>query len=327
MKRLVVLLTLAVLSLSVASRANIIIDTVAIGDKGNAADATGYGSVDYNYSIGKYEVTAGQYAAFLNAAAATDAYALYSTNMWDSMDGCMIQRSGDSGSYTYSVASDYANRPVNYVSFWDACRFANWLANGQDDGDTETGAYTLTADGTANNTITRNAGCRWAVTSENEWYKAAYYRGTGSNTGYWLFPTSSNTAPGRDTTDASGNNANYWIGSGPYPIDSTKYTTVVGQFRYSESPYGTFDQGGNVLEWTDAISYQDGNYLHRITRGGYFASDYSSLQSTLRFNGDGNPTNEYAFLGFRVSQIPEPASITALLAGLLGLLRIARGRR
>ena len=29
------------------------------------------------------------------------------------------------------------NKPVNYVSFWDAARFANWLTNGQGSGGTE----------------------------------------------------------------------------------------------------------------------------------------------------------------------------------------------
>ena len=46
------------------------------------------------------------------------------------------------------VAGDWAGRPVNYVSYWDSCRFANWLNNGQPTGPqgagtTETGAYTL----------------------------------------------------------------------------------------------------------------------------------------------------------------------------------------
>ena len=37
--------------------------------------------------------------------------------------------------------NDNDNRPVNYVSFWDAARFSNWLHNGQGSGDTESGAY------------------------------------------------------------------------------------------------------------------------------------------------------------------------------------------
>ena len=62
--------------------------------------------------------------------------------------GCNIQRSGSSGIYTYSVAGDWADRPVNWVDWGDAARFANWLHNGQPTGaqdltTTEDGAYYL----------------------------------------------------------------------------------------------------------------------------------------------------------------------------------------
>ena len=60
---------IALLCLSVVAQA-ITIDTVAVGNAGNAADTlTGYGSVGYNYNIGKHEVTAAQYTVFLNAVA------------------------------------------------------------------------------------------------------------------------------------------------------------------------------------------------------------------------------------------------------------------
>jgi hypothetical protein len=45
------------------------IDTVFVGDAGNADDSTGFGGVSYGYHIGTYEVTNSQYAAFLNAVA------------------------------------------------------------------------------------------------------------------------------------------------------------------------------------------------------------------------------------------------------------------
>lgn len=85
-----------------------------------------------------------------------------------------ISRSGSSGGYSYSVVSDWANRPVSYVSYWDACRFANWLHNGQPTGiqgpgTTETGAYTLYGhNGPHGRSIQRNAGAKWAVPSEDE---------------------------------------------------------------------------------------------------------------------------------------------------------------
>ena len=40
--------------------------------------------------------------------------------------------------------------------------------------------------------ITRNAGATYFIPSENEWYKAAYYKGGGTNAGYWTYPTQSN---------------------------------------------------------------------------------------------------------------------------------------
>ena len=123
---------------------------MTVGNPGNADDThgDGYGGVDYTYNIGKFEVTAGQYTEFLNAVAATDTYGLYSTYMWRDSWGCKIQRSGSSGSYAYSVASDWADRPVNYVRWGDAARFSNWLTNGmptgaQDLTTTEDGPYFL----------------------------------------------------------------------------------------------------------------------------------------------------------------------------------------
>ncbi|MCL5103646.1 MAG: formylglycine-generating enzyme family protein [Armatimonadetes bacterium] len=208
---------LALLSLSIGAQADVFnlgtapdgtvltnLETVTVGDPGNAADTRyatpGYGSVGYIYNIGKYEVTAAQYCDFLNAKAKSDPYGLYNMSMADRVNtdkGCNIQRSGTDGNYTYTVASDWTNRPVNYVSYWDSCRFANWINNGQGDSDTETGAYTLLGyDGEDGRTIGRNAGAKWYLPSMDEWYKAAYYKGGGTSAGYWDYPTRSNTAPG-----------------------------------------------------------------------------------------------------------------------------------
>ena len=313
-----------------------VIQTVPVGNPNNAADTRyetpGYGSVGYAYNIGKYEVTVGQYTDFLNKVAKTDTYALYNTEMSNTSYGSGITRSGASPSYTYSVAADFINRPVNCVSYWDSCRFANWLQNGQPTGlqsalTTEDGAYTISGyNGDDGGTIQRNAGWKWAVTSEDEWYKAAYYKGGGTSAGYWDYPTSSNTVPGRDMADASGNNANYYTGSGAYPIDSGKYTTVAGEFQDSDSPYGTFDQGGNVWEWNEAIVYQDSTYAYRGGRGGSFIHHDNTLQASLR-NGY-YPTYEYYYVGFRVSEVvPEPSSLLVLGSGILALAGVIRRRR
>jgi formylglycine-generating enzyme required for sulfatase activity len=273
-----------------------------------------YGQVNYAYRIGKYEVTAGQYAAFLNAIADTDTYSLYNENMADtSAFGPGISQNGSSGSYTYTVDSDFINRPMTRVSFGGAIRFANWLHNGQPTGaqgvgTTEDGAYSINGANTnsAVQAVNRNSGWQWAVTSEDEWYKGAYYNPDGSN--YYLYPTGSNAQPGRSVDDASGNSANYYTGSAPYPIDSPLYTTPVGEFQDSDSPYGTFDQGGNLFEWTEAKLGQT-----RVLRGGAFNSTNYDLLSTTRAYTD-FPLGTQISLGFRVVAVPEPASI-----GIVGL--------
>ena len=348
MRKVVVLLAaIMLLCLGVLAQATVFdlgpgltnLETVPVGDVENAADTevmndgtTGYGSVGYTYNIGKYEVTAGQYCDFLNHVADTDTYGLYNASMWSDTYGCRIQRSGSSGSYTYSVVPDRANRPVDHVSFWDACRFANWLHNGQPTGSqnlstTEDGAYFINGyNGTDGRTIQRKAGCRWAVTSENEWYKGAYYKGHGTTAGYWGYPTSSDAAPGQDMNDASGNNANYYTAPFIYPIDNGKYTTVVGEFQNSASPYGTFDQGGNVYEWNEAVPRPGYDVASRGIRGGFFYDhDAGYLRASSR--GLSYPTAEANGLGFRVSAVPEPSSLVLLGSGILALAGTMRRRR
>lgn len=297
------------------------IETVPVGDPGNAGDTRydGYGSVGYTYNIGKYEVTAGQYAEFLNCKGGVDNYRLYNTNMANPWNSTGIIRTGggtEGNPYAYSVAPDYVNRPVRWVSLADACRFANWLHNGGGNGDTETGAYTLTYSdrGGTGGTSTRNANWGWAVTSRDEWYKAAYYKGGSTNAGYWDFPTSSDTKPGQDVSDASGNNANH--GGYPYPI-MPYYVNVVGHFHNSDSPYGTFDQAGNVWEWNDTAL--PGNWYH--ARGGSFDSGYGIYLKASTYPRILGPFEQHDDLGFRVVQIPEPATIVMLSLAGLGILR------
>ncbi len=299
------------------------IDMVTVGNPGNVGEPSGgtaatgpfriCGAVDYEYRIGKYEVTAGQYAEFLNSVAAEDTYELYNAdmaNLGEFYNGCNILRDGTAGSYSYTVAPDWADRPVNYVSWGDAARFANWMHNGQPTGGqdlttTEDGSYLL--NGVVDNgdllAVTRKVDATWVIPSEDEWYKAAYHKNDGVTGNYFIYPTASDAAPDNVLlTPDPGNNANFDDDTG-YTIGAPYYRTEVGAFENSESPYGTFDQGGNVREWNEDILFESG----RGMRGSaYSVTSAHRLGASYRI--EGGPTEEGRKLGFRVANIPEPST-------------------
>jgi formylglycine-generating enzyme required for sulfatase activity len=289
----------------------VVIEIVSVGDPGDSPDdevtwtdnTTGYGGVDYVYNIGKFEVTAGQYTDFLNAVAATDTYGLYNEQMWNSSEGCKIERTDLSGSYWHWVAPDWANRPVNFVSWGDAARFANWLHNGQPTGaqdlsTTEDGSYFLNGATTdaALMEIDREPDATWVIPAEDEWYKAAYHYNDGVRGGYYDYPTSSDIIPSNDLADP-GNSANFYLGD--HAVGSPYWRTEAGEFENSGSPYGTFDQGGNVREWNETVI---GSY--RGVRGGSFFRYYGFLHAGSRLSA--HPPLEVGELGFRVAEVSEP---------------------
>ena len=338
----------AILLAAGGTMAAVTIETVPVGDPGNAADTryggVSFGAVSYGYNIGKYEVTAGQYCKFLNAVAKTDTYGLYNPLMNSQSKGCQITQTGDSGSFAYDFsggpggrAVDWVDRPVNYVSWGDAARFANWLHNGQPTGaqnlsTTEDGAYYLNGatSEAALMAVTRKADATWVIPSEDEWYKAAYYKGGSTNAGYWDYPTSSNTRPGQEIDDCyfTGNNANYSLQWLNFVIGDPYYRTPGGAFHPSDSPCGTFDQAGNVWEWNEGIMYG----TIRGLRGASFDDDEAYLYADYMHAKEriyANPSDEYEYcsFGFRVSEVPEPATMAALALGSVGMLLRRRGLR
>lgn len=288
----------------------VVIETVPVGNPGNPADSQRdgpFGSVSYPYSIGKYEVTAGQYTALLNAVAATDTYGLYSPQMWTHAEGCKIERTGAPGSYAYSVASDWANRPVNFVSFGDALRFANWLHNGQPRGaqnltTTEDGSYSLDGRSTDDQLedVVREPDATWVVPSEDEWYKAAYHANDGVTGSYFNYPMGVDFGISNDLTDPDpGAHATYYRIPNDFTIGAPYYRTEVGAHENSASPYGTFDQGGNVVEWNESIPLFNGRGL----RGGAYLFGSDLLAAWTR-PFEYHSSDEFSDIGFRVGHLP-----------------------
>jgi len=294
--------------------ADIVIDLTYIGNPGNPADSTGLGSVNYGYYIGTYEVTAAQYTEFLNAVAQGDPYGLYNGAMADDGgigSGCII-RSGTDGNYTYTTVPGAENQPVRWVSGFDAMRFANWMANGQAAGSTEDGVYDMSLGDQAVRTNFNS----WAVPTLDEWYKAAYYSPMGV---YYDYPNGSDNVPPEPTDETTPREMNF--GDLPFWQGSVVFTST-GETT-GQSPYGTYDQGGNVQEWTEAFA----GHENRILRGGTVFNPASSLNAAA-FGTASPPSADDGAGGFRlVFLIPEPSTVLLLLLGAPLLALMNRRRR
>lgn len=286
---------LAIVSVTSVAQ-SISIETVLVGAPGNLADPmTGYGEVSAPFRISKSEVTVDQYVAFLNAIAAVPKHAAIS-DLWapemisEKEDpGPLIARSGagtTTDPYRYSVVPSLlwgphaGKRPIAWVTWFDAARFANWMHHGATaNSDTETGAYTLINHQTKG-TVIRNPDARWWIPSENEWYKAAYYDpNKPGGAGYWSYPTRSDVAP-RDVRLIL-QQAHEMISP---PAPAANFNEVYAALRRdkggvltpvcayanedprldSRGPWGTCDQAGSLWEWTEG-TYGPQN---KIVRGG-----------------------------------------------------------
>ena len=280
----------------------------------------------------RHEVTNAQYVEFLNAVAKADPHALFNPQMASTTQGG-ITRTGAAGSYVYAVKPSvpgegiggamysYADKPVVFVSYFDGRRFANWLHTVAGAGaDTEHGAY----DTRSSSNPRRTTEARFFLPTFSEWYKAGYHKNDGVTANYWDFPTGTNVTPNHNLpTLDTGDSANFHDG----PPDSSGLTTgdrrypltPVGAYQLSTSPYGTFDQGGNVFEVLEDRGEVFGGSWERFSR---------DLMLPFRTTAGAFPF-EYEDRGFRLAAampVPEPCSIALVLPALAACHLIRRTR-
>ncbi len=248
------------------------IDFVTIGNPGNAADTggtPGCGAVSYNYRIGKYEVTNAQWNAFTAIAG--------------------VPAGSPASAYDQSSSYFGTQQPTDYVSWYEAAQFCNYLTSGQK----YSGAYQFDQSGNFLGidrvSSISTYGTTYVIPTEDEWYKAAYYKPNGS--GYSLYANGTNNPP------VAGVNSNYAYG----------LSWNVGSGTMEQN--GTFDMMGNVLEWHENPVYGS---VYGFLGGS--TNDYLNTLSSSFRSYNGGPNSEEVNLGFRVASIPEPA--TLLLLGL-----------
>jgi sulfatase modifying factor 1 len=277
------------------------IDFTTIGNPGNPADTTGYGSVGYAYRIGTYAISQNQ-----------------------------IDKATASGLQNVVAGWWSGDQPAAYMSWYESAAFVNWLNTTKGfqpaynltwSGSTWSMALWTVADaGYDANNLYRNSLAKYFLPSENEFYKAAYGKSDGS--GFYLYPTASDTAP---TAVASG---------------TTAGTAVYGQ-NWSQGPasvyeagglssYGTMGQRGNIQQWQESVIYgPNPAYEGRVLSGGDFTDFDFHLVSSYR-SGD-FMDSESVLTGFRVASvadvgtIPEPSTYAlCFLAGFIFFIAYRR---
>jgi formylglycine-generating enzyme required for sulfatase activity len=320
------------------ARGAVVVQWATVGDPGNSGDTavmkqdgtTGFGSVNYVYNISKYDVTNAQYVEFLNAKdpSGANTLGLYSGSMSSDANVAGINfNAGASPGSKYSVIAGQGNKPVTYVTWYSAARFANWLNNGQGNADTESGAYTLGGNAqTPTSVSTRNPGATIFLPSENEWYKAAYYKGGGTNAGYWTYATQGNSPPiSGPPASTPANGANFIGPGGTMALTggpenaNTNYLSDVGAYVASPSAYGTFDQSGDVFNWNEAFVGTGA----RGIRAGSWNLDDGALPSTNR-DQLYQPNFANNFIGFRVAgaaDVPEPVGVVWVVGVVFAMTR------
>ncbi len=250
---------------------------------------SGYGIVNNDYRIGKFEITNDQW------------------NKFKANIAPMQVTGSPSSAYDENPSWMGTNLPTNNVSWLEAAQFVNWLNTSKDHapaykfiGEKGNSTYEFTPweptdAGYDPDNPYRNSEAYYFIPTEDEWVKAAYWNGTSLQT----FATPDDTLPVKGV--------------------ESNYHNVLGQSwdvgSGSEELNGTFDMMGNVWEWTETLI----DVSNRSLGGGCYANGSATLSSSSSW-GSRSPDHENSSRGFRVASVPEPACALLFLAGI-GFIR------
>ena len=298
------------------------IDFVTIRDPGNVGYnrqdpigfATGRGSVDYEYRIGRLEVTTQQWLGFVNAMHTSGeisdqffAIPFY----W----GAEVDPNYSGPGQKFRLQSGNPNAgmlPVQSIDWYAAAYFCNWLNNGQPDSFSEiqTGAYDtntwrLDNQGQLSIADPHLPEAKYWIPTFDEWQKAAYYDpekdGDG---GWWLYPNSSDALQTPGIPGVGETSAGLDIG------DAAAFQIPLGSYFNQQSPWGLLDVSGGASEWTEDYLRPDLTTFRVI--GGSRAGSQFYAEYDPAWGADVSRPTVFS-AGFRIaSAIPAPSSFCVI---------------
>jgi len=232
-------------------------------------------SISNSFAMGKFEVSLGQYNAFVRATKRPVPVGCAAES--DAKDGNWIVE----GNYNFRSPgfSQTPVHPVTCVSWKDAKAYTNWLS--------------------------KTTGKTYRLASESEWEYAARANTNSARHFGKSYREGCKFANSADRT--AHQKREHWVTA--KCRDGFAETSPIGSF--GGNAFGLHDMLGNVWEWTEDCFA--GNYSNtprteaahktstcrsRVTRGGSWASGVASIRSAAR-SADA-PTARYDMLGFRV---------------------------
>ncbi|MFZ2874365.1 MAG: SUMF1/EgtB/PvdO family nonheme iron enzyme [Phycisphaerales bacterium] len=304
------------------------IDFVTIGATGNRGYdgpdpnglATGRGAVGYEYKIGRYEVTAGQWGEFFTAVAAQSQPLPWVTqpSIW----------------HGTSPGPSLQMMPVGGVTWRTAAMYCNWLHNGKttDRAGFMNGAYDVStfganSEGVFTDQPAHSPGARYWIPTLDEWMKAAHYdpakqNPDGSTGGWWLY-LSSDTPLRYGLPPWLGGNGQ--ANAGFALQDDTQFGIPLGAYADSLSPWGLLDTAGATRELSETVFQNLGGVRYRLVKGSAWATPVGSTDTAWGIGGVGMGVTDYAY-GLRLAAaIPNPGT-TAVIVGGVWLARQQRRR-
>lgn len=310
------------------------IDFVRVGAVGNTpipdtiagvGRAAGRGGVNYSYSIGKYEVTSGQWAEFFSAVQACP-------------DGTVpfVHLPSITGGTTHPMY------PTGGITWRTAAIFTNWLNNNKDNhlasfmnGAYDVSTFGFTPGGRFTDQLTHNPEARYWIPTWDEWLKAAHYdmnkaNPDGSRGGWWTYSNGSDSpwvaGPPGILVNGQPATANYGWNSITFP-GYDPFSTPLGAYA-ATSPFGLYDVAGGTSEWTEGALFvvpTDTYPIDRMFDGScYNGSGIPDRIGAL--SGSDSPSYGGAEVGLRIaSSVPSPGPCSLGL-GIVFLSTLRRRR-
>ncbi len=301
---------------------------------------TGRGSVGYEYSIGRFEVTTAQWVEFYNAAFARpdplpipEGTRFLVPAQWGAIRDSSYTGPGRRWVVNPSVPN--AGMRGVAVSWRTAAIYCNWLHNNKstDASAFLSGAYDVSTFSaidfpTFTDQASRSPGARYWIPSWDEWLKAVHYDPLkpnldGSLGGWWQGPLGSDALPvyGPPVGFPNGSAANQansdWTGPN-FP----GARVPLGSYPNAQTPWGLLDAAGATSEWTESIYTLQGD-MYRMIDGSRWDSDAAGDEawSAGALSPDAAVTN----VGFRIAtSIPQPGVLAATIPYFWYALRRSR---